>query len=174
MYALEKIPITLWTNSDIIRWGRVLRGKKHPFQLRWCWSFTNATIQSSSSVTHEKSYCNYQTMLWKNSLVQFFDLPDPAEYGWKVTPSGGLTIQWFSGDFFFFAWRFTRHFDRNWWWSGWCMWRWQWKIIFLVMMIVWIQMKTNEVQVHEWNATLFNILCHWISIIFLTHMFTMW
>ena len=41
----------------------------------------------------------FQTLVWRNSHVQFFYLPDPTENGWTVSPSGGLAIQWFSDNF---------------------------------------------------------------------------
>lgn len=40
---------------------------------------------------------NYQTLVWRNALVQFFYLSDPTEYSWRVSPSAGLAIQWCAG-----------------------------------------------------------------------------
>ena len=45
------------------------------------------------------SRANFQTLVWRNSHVQLFYLPDPTENGRVVSPSGGLAIQWFFDNF---------------------------------------------------------------------------
>ena len=45
------------------------------------------------------SKANFQTLVWRNSHVQLFYLPDPTENGRVVSPSGGLAIQWFFDNF---------------------------------------------------------------------------
>ena len=46
-------------------------------------------------VLHLHISTNFQTLVWGNSHVQLFYLPDPPENGRVVSPSGGLVIQWF-------------------------------------------------------------------------------
>lgn len=42
---------------------------------------------------------NYQTLVWRSSVFQYPELPDPKENGWKAGQSGKLEIEWFGEDF---------------------------------------------------------------------------